>query len=135
MNPRNIEACEIRIRGPPLLQPEIRRGALRALRVAALLDVVAHVLGNQESRLERPALAFFAEPHLFGAEFFAVGLGCARPVGAPITDRRLGDDQRGAIRLRPGGFERTADGRPVLPVDGLHVPATLIIDYLLSAGA
>jgi hypothetical protein len=82
-----------------------------------------HVIGNVEFFVRRQAQALLGPTDLVGPQGLPVGLSRILAVGAPEADVRPAGDQRGSLRLGPGRPKGRLDGRHVVTVDPLDVPA------------
>src|SRR5687767_4436022 len=79
--------------------------------------------GYMERRILGPAQRTFGRTHLVGAERLAVRLKRVLLLRAAVADMSAGDDQRRAILDGARRGQRAVDGRHILAVDTLHMPA------------
>ena len=88
------------------------------------LEIAAHFVGNEKSRLLGPTQGLLGSRRLLGAEGGAVGLALARHGGASPADHRAQHDQAGAITLAASGFQGPSEFFDGLTIDGgRNVPA------------
>ena len=116
---------------PPLFSTRLGEllpcGALFFAVFGARAEEGAHVVGNEERRLEGPADVLFGGFDFGGAERLAVCLGRVVFARGAVGDVRAGDDERGSRRLGDGMIERGADGGVIVAVDALHEPAVRFV--------
>jgi len=95
------------------------------------------VLRHEERFGARPAVRLLGERDLVLAEGFAVGLRCVLTVGRAEADVRLGDDERGTLRVGLRFSDGGVDGREVVHIGHMqHLPAVALeaLGRVVAAG-
>ncbi len=99
----------------------------RRLEFGASLDgrskLAQRLVGHIETAILRPSKCALRQAHLLDTERLAVRVPRVLLVRAAVADMRARHDQRRSILDGACGGQRRIDGRHVLPVDPLHVPA------------
>ena len=109
---------------------------LRTLR-GGVAPMRERLLRYEERFAARPAVGLLGERDFVLAQRFAVRLGRVLPVGRAEANVRLGDDERGALRLGLRGGDGRVDGREIIHVGHVqHLPAVRLeaLGRIITAG-